>query len=535
MHYWTSTICRQRQGTQVRAAAVDEVGSLTQLQQFCQWLLSNGVRGFGQADSPLALYEDEDRAERGIAAVQPIAAGQRLLALPLRLALTDYAGDPDAAAVGLEDAPWAVRLAAKLLREVQQGPASQWAPYLQVLPTSVPQLSEADATASEYSPLVAALRLQRQLADDWFARLAREATGSATLDAFDWALSVVHSRTFGSAAKGGGVGVRMMVPLLDMLNHGGDEKAGTHLPHVATDSVRWDLVPPDQAASAQWEVHLSATRDIEEGEEVLLSYGERHNDDFLVHYGFVPAGNPHDDVLLFPHLEAALEWFFDRAAPQRHVPELEARQLYDDAVQAADAATAELPASQAPELRLGAGCRVDPRLLAAFAALAPDGVAAAVALRCEELLAGSTPVLQDLRQLVALEADEYERAYWQLLLRQRTQAMRQLADSADFALLGSTADGGSIAIADDAAAVTTGAASDQDACDDRWRAHVEALAGLIDDSPPAAAAEDAGTTSSAIAHSPAHMRSMLLRFRVSKKLLLWNVLLENGTARHREP
>lgn len=48
----------------------------------------------------------------------------------------------------------------------------------------------------------------------------------------------------------------------------------------------------------------------------LLVTGERHNDDFLLHYGFVPAGNPHDDVLLFPHLEAALEWFFDRAAPQ---------------------------------------------------------------------------------------------------------------------------------------------------------------------------------------------------------------------------
>lgn len=65
--------------------------------------------------------------------VQPIAAGQQLLAVPLRLALTDYAGDPDAAAFGLEDAPWAMRLAAKLLRELQQGPASQWAPYLQVI------------------------------------------------------------------------------------------------------------------------------------------------------------------------------------------------------------------------------------------------------------------------------------------------------------------------------------------------------------------------------------------------------------------
>jgi len=34
---------------------------------------------------------------------------------------------------------------------------------------------------------------------------------------------VVLSRTFGSAAPGGGVGVRMLVPLLDLLNHAGPE------------------------------------------------------------------------------------------------------------------------------------------------------------------------------------------------------------------------------------------------------------------------------------------------------------------------
>lgn len=35
-----------------------------------------------------------------------------------------------------------------------------------------------------------------------------------------------------------------------------------------------------------------------------------------MHYGFVPPGNPHDEVLLFPALDAALEWYFDRAVPQ---------------------------------------------------------------------------------------------------------------------------------------------------------------------------------------------------------------------------
>lgn len=33
------------------------------------------------------------------------------------------------------------------------------------------------------------------------------------------------------------------------------------------------MVPPDSAAGAEWEMHLSAMRDIDEGEEVLLSYG----------------------------------------------------------------------------------------------------------------------------------------------------------------------------------------------------------------------------------------------------------------------
>jgi hypothetical protein len=36
---------------------------------------------------------------------------------------------------------------------------------------------------------------------------------------------VVLSRTFGSAAPGGGVGVRMLVPLLDLLNHSGPQSA----------------------------------------------------------------------------------------------------------------------------------------------------------------------------------------------------------------------------------------------------------------------------------------------------------------------
>jgi hypothetical protein len=53
-------------------------------------------------------------------------------------------------------------------------------------------------------------------------------------------LQIVQSRTFGSAAREGGVGVRMLVPLADLLNHGGDEAAFLlHHKPTQTDNVRY--------------------------------------------------------------------------------------------------------------------------------------------------------------------------------------------------------------------------------------------------------------------------------------------------------
>jgi hypothetical protein len=50
---------------------------------------------------------------------------------------------------------------------------------------------------------------------------------------------VVMSRTFGNAAQGGGIGVRMLVPLIDMLNHAGDETGGLlSEPATPRDNVR---------------------------------------------------------------------------------------------------------------------------------------------------------------------------------------------------------------------------------------------------------------------------------------------------------
>ena len=110
--------------------------------------------------------------------MQDVAAGEQVTAIPLRLALMDSPDDHEAASCGIQarlqssylhishtpcnlglrsdfaamislrnasprhatmmcvsgpqDAPWSVRLASKLLRELARGDESRWAPYLQV-------------------------------------------------------------------------------------------------------------------------------------------------------------------------------------------------------------------------------------------------------------------------------------------------------------------------------------------------------------------------------------------------------------------
>lgn len=65
---------------------------------------------------------------------------------------------------------------------------------------------------------------------------------------------------------------------------------------------------PADSSNPGWDLEVTATSNIRKEEEILLSYGERDNDDFLTHYGFVPPRNPHDDVVLFQNMTDLLEW-----------------------------------------------------------------------------------------------------------------------------------------------------------------------------------------------------------------------------------
>ena len=191
---------------------------------------------------------------------------------------------------------------------------------------------------------------------------------SFAVQLLEWALTLVHSRTFASAAREGGVGVRMMVPLIDLLNHSGDQERGAPGPSAegrvaATENVEWRLRPPPGGdEGGVWYMELVTLNSVADEEELVLSYGERSNDDFLLHYGFVPPRNPHDDFVLFEDWDAASEWLRTTeglpgyAVEAAGVPRVKPGLLHETYAKGAQPAPPIPPLSSLCTNRCGSGC-----------------------------------------------------------------------------------------------------------------------------------------------------------------------------------
>ena len=169
---------------------------------------------------------------------------------------------------------------------------------------------------------------------------------------------------------------------------------------------------------------------------MLLSYGERANDDFFLFYGFVPPRNPHDEVPLFRDVEEAVGWHLEEFIPKGTLTPDQLQAAILAAFAAADTEAVNTPESEAALKRLdeqdaeaaiafinclkmcSAG-RVDGRLMAAFQSLydaarlagvdVPDDRVAsfrqAVAKRSAQLLRGMPgSLVADLEYLAEWEA-----------------------------------------------------------------------------------------------------------------------------------
>jgi hypothetical protein len=246
----------------------------------------------------------------------------------------------------------------------------------------------------------------------------------------------VHSRTYGiaSAAEGNEGYFRALLPLADLLNHGGDEYPTSALSPAGTPGG----LASEKPAAAKWPashcsdniawselsdegvIEFAATRPIASHEEASMSYGERGNDHFLMYYGFVPPRNPHDDVVVFSDVDHALSWHMvfhpelwdagDEA--ETNVREAAARAAVREVEKALKSTSDGALIASEPRLKVLPGGRCDARLISAFAAAYAgtdtgveggkqvdqvdiDSAHADIARRCAELLRGMPTSLSE--------------------------------------------------------------------------------------------------------------------------------------------
>eukprot|EP00889_Picochlorum_renovo_P005861 jgi/Picre1/32891/NNA_008220.t1 len=247
-------------------------------------MVANGAKGLDPRDSKVSLFISDD-GERGLIATTDVSRGSILFQIPMRIALLDdEPGSPD---------------------------------VILILTTM--------------SPGVLIFYLGFPFRNFESLPLGAVPIGT-TYEEFSHALAVVHSRTFSVPAKDRrGAVVRLLMPLVDMLNHSGDIDVSMSADRpmaasdiIATDAVRWDCVAK---IGGEFEMIVSATRDIIQGEEITLSYGERSNDDFFLYYGFIPPRNPHDSVQLFANLDEGVSWALGNLSALIEIPEGDAEDI----------------------------------------------------------------------------------------------------------------------------------------------------------------------------------------------------------------
>lgn len=92
-----------------------------EMEGFLGWCVANGA----EESSAVSVFYGAD-GDRGVCSTRPISKGEVLVRVPLRIAIADHAGDEETNLLVFPGAPWAVRLACKLLRELKRGPQSPW-------------------------------------------------------------------------------------------------------------------------------------------------------------------------------------------------------------------------------------------------------------------------------------------------------------------------------------------------------------------------------------------------------------------------
>ena len=273
-----------------------------------------------------SLRLSEFGGERGVAAEATIQPAERVLAVPSKLALqvTSVSPAPSYCEKGVWlSAAWYTRLALRLLHEDRKAD-TPLRPWLQSLPREfdTPIFWDAAEVATiPYAPLRRAVERQRE---EWDKAAAATATPR---DDLYWALSCARSRAFSGPFSRGSLKAATAqlsfagaLGLVYILGFGGEPGAAVNgilavlvsivlndfLFARATTATRYVLCPvvdminhdSSVASDVSYEYFTDtfavSAGPARAGEQLLISYGSRSNDQLLQYYGFVEANNPND-------------------------------------------------------------------------------------------------------------------------------------------------------------------------------------------------------------------------------------------------
>jgi len=272
-------------------------GETERLEVFSRWLTArDGVMISGKVSvKPFEGFGN------GISADGHILRGEEVMRIPKQVIIskeTIHSSSLGGKALveALEHKPDNL-LAAFLLLEKAKGLASNWFPYLQVLPESVPAVwlgneedlamlgneilakrlaNFANVVGMEHgeiqSSILKALELDGVLGNSEFA---------ISLDSFRWAISIVESRALNLN------GEKYLTPLVDMFNY-----EANLMPRSGNGGDYF--LQHHQVTSSH--VIVFADRDALPGTQLFMDYGDNPSEVYLTHHGFVPDYNQFECV-----------------------------------------------------------------------------------------------------------------------------------------------------------------------------------------------------------------------------------------------
>jgi len=279
----------------------------------------------GDASLPSKIrVTDRGRAfgTRGVEAVRDLAPGETLARVPFGLTVRGESDDDG-------DDAWSSRMAMEILEELHalsssssSSSSSSTSAYdrsvwLSSLPRPAPETPPLDFSDEELAMIededvvaeARAVRAVYERACETFAD--RLAAIGATREDLKWATSAVHSRVFARRDEATGKTTRILVPGVDMCNHGGPDGYNAIVRIVTSPETCQGLSATEEVADVSaraadaeekfFELVVDPDgQGIEAGDEILISYSNTFpNEPFLLYFGFVPSNNPNDAFALF--------------------------------------------------------------------------------------------------------------------------------------------------------------------------------------------------------------------------------------------